>query len=35
VLLKIADVRKEDPAVLAEQIWDNTCTLFRIDPSGY
>jgi TatD DNase family protein len=33
VLLKIAGLRKEDPAVLAEQIWDNTCTLFRIDPS--
>jgi len=33
VLLKVADVRKEDPAALADQIWINTCTLFRIDPS--
>ncbi len=32
VLLKIAAVRKEDPAVLAKQIWENTCSLFRIDP---
>jgi len=35
VLLKVADVRKEDPVALAEQIWDNTCRLFRIDPSVY
>jgi TatD DNase family protein len=33
VLLKVATVRKEDPKVLAEQIWNNTCRLFRIDPS--
>jgi TatD DNase family protein len=33
VLLKVASVRKEDPSVLAEQIWDNTCVLFGIDPS--
>ena len=33
VLLKVADVRKEDPEALAEQIWNNTCTLFRIHPS--
>ena len=33
VLFKVAEVRKEDPAALAEQIWDNTCRLFRIDPS--
>jgi TatD DNase family protein len=32
VLLKVAEVRKEDPAALAEQIWNNTCRLFRIDP---
>jgi len=32
VLLKVADVRKDDPATMAQQIWDNTCTLFRIDP---
>jgi len=34
VLLKVADVRKEDPRILAEQIWDNTCRLFGIDPSA-
>ena len=28
VLLKVADVRKEDPHMLAEQIWNNTCRLF-------
>lgn len=33
VLLRAADVRKEDPEGLAEQIWNNTCTLFRIDRS--
>lgn len=33
VLFKVAEVCKEAPAVLAEQIWDNTCRLFRIDPS--
>jgi TatD DNase family protein len=33
VLFKVAEVRKEEPAGLAEQIWDNTCTLFRIDPT--
>jgi TatD DNase family protein len=34
VLSKVADVRGEDPEALAEQIWINTCTLFRIDPAG-
>ena len=34
VLLKVAEVRKEDPESLAEQIWANTCTLFRLDPSS-
>ena len=33
VLFKVADVRKEDPHTLADQVWANTCTLFRIDPS--
>jgi TatD DNase family protein len=33
VLLKIAEVRQEDPEVLAGQIWKNTCRLFRLDPS--
>ncbi len=32
VLFKVAEVRKEDPAALVEQIWDNTCRLFRINP---
>lgn len=30
VLLKVAEVRDEDPEVTAEQIWENTCQLFRI-----
>ena len=34
VLLKVADVRREDPHILAQQIWDNTCRLFGIDPSA-
>ncbi len=29
-LLKLADVRQEDPAKLAETIWDNTCRLYRL-----
>ncbi|MFY9705454.1 MAG: TatD family hydrolase, partial [Desulfobacterales bacterium] len=28
VLLKLAEVRKENPSVLAETIWDNTCRLY-------
>jgi len=32
VLLKIAEVRGEDPENLADQIWINTCSLFRLDP---
>ncbi|HSO19228.1 MAG TPA: TatD family hydrolase [Desulfosarcina sp.] len=31
VLIKVAEVRGDDPAALAEQIWANTCRLFRID----
>lgn len=31
VLLKVADVRGDDPGFLAAQIWDNTCRLFGID----
>ena len=31
VLLKLADVRKEDPESLAEITWENTCRLFKID----
>ena len=30
-LLKLAQVRKEDPEDLAQTIWDNTCRLYRID----
>ena len=30
VLLKLAEVRKEDPEELAEALWDNTCRLFRV-----
>jgi TatD DNase family protein len=32
VLMTVADVRQENPRTLAEQLWDNTCALFRIDP---
>jgi TatD DNase family protein len=31
VLLKLAEVRKEDPDQLAQTIWDNTNRLYRID----
>lgn len=30
VLLKLAEVRQEDPEELAEALWDNTCRLFRV-----
>lgn len=30
VLLKLADVRKEDPTRLSQTVWNNTCRLFRI-----
>ena len=33
VLLKVAEVRDDDPEVLAKQVWYNTCKLFRIDAS--
>ncbi len=33
VLMTVADVRGEDAAILADRIWQNTCGLFRIDPS--
>ena len=32
VLLKVAEVRGDDPQELAEQVWTNTCKLFSIDP---
>jgi TatD DNase family protein len=31
VLMKLAEVRKEDPEVLADTIWTNTCRLYDID----
>lgn len=31
VLLKLAEVREEDPEHLADVIWENTCRLFNID----
>jgi TatD DNase family protein len=34
VLLKIAEVRREDPSALAQQVWSNSCRLFRLDPSA-
>ncbi|MFH0994017.1 MAG: TatD family hydrolase [Pseudomonadota bacterium] len=30
VLLRLAEVRKEDPDELAASLWDNTCRLFRV-----
>jgi len=32
VLLKVAEVRGEDPEQLAEIIWNNTCRLYDVDP---
>lgn len=32
VLLKLADVRGEDPGALARQTYENACRLFHIDP---
>ena len=31
VLLKLAEVRSEDPEVLADMVWNNTCRLYRVD----
>jgi TatD DNase family protein len=31
VLLKLAEVRNEDPAQLAQTVWDNTNRLYRIN----
>jgi TatD DNase family protein len=31
VLLKLAQVRQQDPGELAEIVWENTCRLFRIE----
>jgi len=32
VLLKLAEVREEDPAQLAQTVWDNTCSLYNLEP---
>jgi TatD DNase family protein len=34
VLLKLAQVRQQDPSELAEVIWNNTCRLYRIGGYG-
>jgi TatD DNase family protein len=31
VLLKLAEVKQEDPKQLAETIWDNTCRLYGVE----
>ena len=31
VLLKLAEIRKDDSALLAEKIWNNTCRLYGVD----
>ncbi|RPJ15182.1 MAG: TatD family deoxyribonuclease, partial [Desulfobacteraceae bacterium] len=33
VLLKVAEIRKEDPEELSLKIFENTCRLFNINPS--
>ncbi|MFO7963282.1 MAG: TatD family hydrolase [Desulfobacterales bacterium] len=33
VLIKLAEVRGEDPKVLSAIIWENTCRLYRVDPN--
>lgn len=30
VLLKLAEIRRQDPAELAEIIWQNTCRLYKL-----
>ena len=32
VLLKLAEVRNEDPDQLAQTVWDNTCRLYNLEP---
>jgi TatD DNase family protein len=32
VLLKLAEVRRQDPDQLAQIIWDNTCRLYNLRP---
>ena len=31
VMLKLAEVRKEDPQILALEIWQNTCRLYNLE----
>jgi TatD DNase family protein len=31
VLLKLAEIRRQDPAALADMIWDNTCRLYNVE----
>jgi len=31
VLLKLAEVRQENPAELAQKVWENTCRLYNIE----
>jgi TatD DNase family protein len=33
VLLKVAEIREEDPEDFSKTVWANTCRLFRIDPA--
>ena len=35
VLLKLAEVRNEEPKELAKTIWENTCRLYQIDACGW
>ena len=32
VLLKLAEVRNEEPDQLAQIIWENTCSLYNLEP---
>ena len=32
VLLKLAEVRQEDPVPLSETLWNNTCQLYGVEP---
>jgi TatD DNase family protein len=32
ILLKLAEVRNEDPDFLAKIIWENTCSLYNLEP---
>jgi TatD DNase family protein len=32
VLLKLAEVRQEDPVLLSETLWNNTCRLYGVEP---